>query len=130
MSYKRIHKLPVYRKAVALRTLSREIASFVSYNKNLLTLAQSHSHRDHIADAILTDAILIPQQIAKAESANSLAIRQRSIDFINVMIRNLGSYCTGLEKDGVREKEYLDLLRGEVKSFRQSFKKWRKGLSI
>lgn len=129
MSYERIAKLPVYRQAVALRTMSREIASYVTHNKDLLTLGHSNSLRDHIADSLLTDAILIPQHIARAENSSSLAIRQRSVHFINVMTRNLYAYCKGLEKDGVREREYLDLLRKEVRRFRQSFKKWRKSVS-
>ena len=40
------------------------------------------------------------------------------------MIENINSYCTGLERDGVKEKEYLNLLRIEIKGFRKSFKKW------
>ncbi len=128
MSYHRIKDLPVYRSAVSLRTMSREIASFVTSNKDLLTLCQSNSLRDHIADSLLTDAILIPQQIAKAENSTSEDIRQRSIHFINVMTRNLSSYCLGLEKDGVREREYLDLLRAELKGFRHAFKAWRRSL--
>lgn len=128
MSYQRIKDLPVYRKAVSLRTMSREIASYVTYNKDLLTLCHSSSLRDHIADSLLTDAILIPQQIAKAENSTSEVIRQRCIQFINVMTQNLNAYCRGLEKDGVREREYLDLLRGELKGFRQAFKAWRRSL--
>lgn len=128
MSYQRIKDLPVYRKAVSLRTMSREIASFVTYNKDLLTLCHSNSLRDHIADSLLTDAILIPQQIAKAENTTSLAIRQRSIHFISVMTQNLTSYCLGLEKDGVREREYLDLLRSELKGFQRAFRAWRRSL--
>lgn len=128
MSYQRIKELPVYRQALSLRTMSREIASFVTHNKDLLTLAKSHSLRDHIADSLLTDAILIPQEIARAEGTTSVQIRQRCVHFIQVMTQNLNMYCRGLEHDGVREREYLDLLRSEVKHFRRSFKKWRKGL--
>jgi len=78
-----------------------------------------------MAEALLTDAILIPQQIAKAEYSKSRAERLKSATFINIMIRNINSYCIGLEKDGVKEKEYLNLLRKEIKSFRKSFRKWR-----
>ncbi|NHF57917.1 TIGR03643 family protein [Flavobacteriaceae bacterium TP-CH-4] len=129
MSQKNLTSLPVYGKALELCNMSREIASYVSFNKDLLKLYQSKSLRDHIADALLTDAILIPQQIAQAEQASSYRERMRRASFIGIMIRNINSYCTGLEKDGVREKEYLDLLRAEIKSFRSSFKKWRKALS-
>lgn len=129
MSYKNLRTVPVYRKALDLCNMSREIASFVSYNKDLLKLYQSNSLRDHIADSLLTDAILIPQQIAQAESSGSQAVRIKSATFVGIMIRNILSYCNGLEKDGVKEIEYLNLLRGEIRSFRKSFKKWRKSIT-
>lgn len=109
--------------------MSREIASYVSYNKDLLQLYKSNSLRDVIADSLLTDTILIPQKIALVENTNSYSERRNSITFITIMIRNINSYCTGLEKDGVKEKEYLNLLRTEIQSFGKSFKKWRKTLS-
>jgi hypothetical protein len=111
-----------------LCSISRELASYVSYNKDLLKLYQSNSHRDIIADSLLTDAILIPQKIAQAEWSESHSVRRRSISFINIMTRNILSYCNGLEKDGLKEKEYINLLRNEIKSFRISFKEWRRSL--
>ncbi|WP_149275138.1 hypothetical protein [Pareuzebyella sediminis] len=126
MSYNNLGALPVYRKALELCRMSREIASYVTFNKDLLKLYQSNSLRDAIADSLLTDSILIPQKIASAESSGSHSERLKSATYINIMIRNINSYCTGLEKDGVKEKEYLNLLRKEIKSFRKSFIKWRR----
>lgn len=128
MSYNNLRKVPVYRKALSLCHMSREIASYVTYNKDLLHLYKSNSLRDNMADALLTDAILIPQQIAQAERTECLAVRLKSASFVNVMTGNILSYLNGLEKDGVKEKEYLNLLRKEIRSFRKSFKKWRKSL--
>ncbi len=128
MSQNNFRSIPVYRKALDLCTISREIASFVSYNKDLLKLYQSNSLRDHIADSLLTDAILIPKHIAEAETSDSQADRMKSARFINIMIGNIISYCNGLERDGVKEKEYLNLLRKEIKSFRKTFRIWRKSL--
>ncbi len=129
MTYRSFGSLPVYKKALELRHISREIASYVSFNQNLLKLYQSRSHRDNIADSLLTDAILIPQKIALAEATSCHNERMKIATYINIMIRNINSYCRGLEKDGVKEIEYLDLLRQEVKSFRKSFKLWRASLS-
>lgn len=125
MSYKNLSALPVYRKALELCKISREIASYVTFNKDLLKLYQSNSLRDIIADSLLTDTILIPKKIALAESKGTHSERQKSAVYISIMIRNLMSYCNGLEKDGVKEKEYLNLLRQEIKSFRKTFKSWR-----
>lgn len=130
MPYKNLRTIPVYRKAIDLCAMSREIASFVSQNKDLLHLYKSNSLRDHIADSLLTDAILISQQIARAESSESHAVRLKSASFINIMIRNIISYCNGLENDGLKEREYLDLLRQEILGFSKSFRKWRKSIGI
>ena len=126
MSHKNLKTVPIYRKALKLCIMSREIASYVSFNKDLLKLYKSHSLRDIIAEALLTDTILIPKQIAEVEYSDSQSVRLKNLTYINIMIRNINSYCTGLEKDGVREKEYLNLLRMEIKGFRKSFKEWRK----
>ena len=129
MAYKNFRNIPVYQKALELGKMSRAIASYVSYNKDILKLYQSNSHRDNIAGSLLTDTILIPEKIALVENSSSYSERTRTLTFINIMIRNINSYCTGLEKDGVKEKEYLNLLRTEIKSFRRSYKKWRNTLS-
>jgi hypothetical protein len=128
MSPKGISQLPVYRKAIELQTMSQAIAFCVAGRKDFLTLYSSDSLRDKVTEALLTDTGLIRKQIALAASTHSHHIRRGSLQFISIMIRNLNSYCRGLEKDGVRESEYLDLMQSELRSFRKSFKAWRKSL--
>lgn len=124
MSRKNLRTVPIYRKSLELCEMSREIASYVTFNKDLLKLYKSNSLRDIIADSLLTDAILIPQKIAQTEFSMCADEKIKNVSFINIMIRNINSYCTGLERDGVKEKEYVNLLRNELLSFRKSFKKW------
>ena len=119
MSKKNLSMIPLYRKALNLCEISREIASYVSFNKDLLHLYQSNSHRDIIANSLITDAILIPQKIELAERSKSYTTRLKSALFVYMMTRNILSYCNGLEKDGVKDKEYLNLLRKEIRSFRE-----------
>lgn len=126
MSSKNLGAIPVYQKALELREISKALASYVSVQTNVLSRCRSMSLRDTIADSLVNDTVLIPEQIAQAEYAQSYAERLSSASFINIMIRNINSYCLGLEKDGVKEKEYLNLLRAEIKSFRKSFTKWRR----
>ena len=125
MAYRSLKNLPIYRKALELCTMSREIASYVSLNKDLMRLYESKSLRDIMANSILTDSILIPQRIAQVEYSNCNSERIETISYINIIIRNINSYCLGLEKDGVKETEYINLLRAEIKSFRKFYKKWK-----
>ncbi len=125
MSHKNLKQLPIYTKAMELCFMSREIVSYVSFNKDLLKLYESNSLRDCIANSLLTDAILIPQKIAQVEFSQCSSERMHTISFINIMIRNINSYLLGLEKDGVKEVEYLNLLRAEIRSFRKHYRRWR-----
>ncbi|CAN0601919.1 unnamed protein product, partial [Ectocarpus sp. 12 AP-2014] len=49
MAYRSLKHLPIYRKALELCTMSREIASYVSFNKDLVRLYESKSLRDIMA---------------------------------------------------------------------------------
>lgn len=124
MSSKNLGSIPVYQKAESLYEISRHLVSYISFNKDLVKLYQSRSLRDNIANSLLTDTRLISKNMAQALSSKSYQDRLRSAKMISVMIRNINSYCLGLEKDGVKEKEYLNLLRKEIRGFRVSFKKW------
>ena len=129
MSSKNLRTVPVYIKALSLCEISRHIASYISFNKDVLKMYQSNSLRDNIVGSLVTDTSLISKKIAQAEYSKSHAEQINNATFINTMIQNINSYCTGLEVDGVKEKEYLNLLRQEIRSFRKSFKKWKGSLS-
>nr|WP_298928402.1 hypothetical protein [uncultured Allomuricauda sp.] len=121
-----LNSLGVYRKSLALRDLSEAVASYFSYNRDMLSLRKYDSFRDDITQSLMTDAVLITKEVEQAALSNSYSVRMKSLTFINIMTRNILAYCNGLERDGVKEKEYLNLLRKEIKVFRSSFKKWRK----
>lgn len=125
MSYSNLGAIPVYKKALELREISRALGSYLSFNKDFVRLCSSNSLRDNIVGLLITDSSSIPEQIAEAEKSESYAQQLESVNLITILLRNINSYCNGLEKDGVQEKEYLNLLRSELSSFRESFKKWR-----
>ena len=130
MPYKNLTSLTVYQKALDLTAMSREIASYFSYNKDLMKLYESRSLRDAIADSIVQDADLIPEHIAQAVRSNSNSARLKYVGLTQIMIRNILSYCNGLEHDGVKEKEYINLFRKEIGSFRRSLNSWLKTIRL
>jgi len=128
MSNSSYNTLPVYKKSIALRDLSNAIAAHFSQDSSLFKIKRSSGLRQHIANSLFVDSRLISKQIEQAETSDSHEVRMKSALFINVITRNIKSYCNGLEHDGVKELEYLHLLRKELKSFRSSYKQWRKSL--
>ncbi len=120
--------LPIYQKSLEIRDISSAMASYFSNDSTFFKLKKTASLRENIARSLFTDSNLISQQIQQAATSSSYETRMQSVSFINIITRNLASYCNGLDYDGVKEKEYVNLLRRELKSFRKSFKQWRKSL--
>ncbi len=120
--------LPVYQRSLALRDLSNAVARYFSHDSEVFQKERSASLRKIIADALITDASLIPSAIESVYQTNSSSGKLKNATFIHIITRNILSYCNGLEKDGVEEKEYINLLRREIRTFRKSFKQWRKAL--
>ncbi|NNM18800.1 MAG: hypothetical protein HKP24_09575 [Croceitalea sp.] len=119
---------PVYQKSLVLKDLSSAVATYFAYDGDFFNLKRTSALRDDIAYSLMTDANLITSTFEQAYLAESDAVRNKSAKFINIMTRNIWSYCNGLEHDGVKEREYLNLLRREIKLFRAAFKQWRKSL--
>ena len=120
--------LPVYQKSLALRDMSKAVARYFSYESGVFQNGKTAGLRAIIANSLITDAALIPSAIEKVYQTNSDSGKLKNATFIHIITRNILSYCNGLEKDGVKEKEYLNLLRKEIRTFRKSFTQWRKSL--
>lgn len=120
--------LPVYKNSLALRDLSDALGHYFSAEQKTFS-PKKLGLRAVIGEALMSDAQLLPITIEKVYNSKSPNYRLQNATFINIITRNIISYCNGLEKDGVKEKEYIQLLRKELKTFRTSFKQWRKSLS-
>lgn len=127
MENKGFDALPVYKNSLVLRDLSDALGHYFSLEQNPFS-SRSMGLRADIAESLITDASLLPLTIEETYKSKSINYRLKNATFINIITRNIISYCNGLEKDGVKEKEYLQLLRRELKTFRKSFKQWRKSL--
>lgn len=121
-------ELPVYQKSLALKDLSNAIANYFSSDTDFFNCSKKSGLRTDIAKALFVDATLISNTIQESLITKSGAARNKNLVFISIMTRNILSYCNGLEKDGVKEKEYINLLRREIRSFRSHFTKWRKSI--
>lgn len=118
----------MYRKSLEICDTSQAVSAYFASEKTLLTLSRFAPLRQEIALSLVNDALLIPKSVSEIFNSKTKEHRLQQLSLINIMMKNLLSYCNGLEKDGVKEKEYLNLLRSEIISFKKAFKIWRKSL--
>lgn len=121
------HYNPVYRQSLAVADVGQAVAHYFS-NDQPSRLKKYAALRAEIAHGIFTDALLIPKTIEGITLAKPKKHLKSQLTYTSVIIKNLYIYCNGLERDGAKEKEYINLLRHEVGNLKKAFKIWRKSL--
>ncbi len=115
---------PLYLHALALGDISQAIAQYVEYKYETLNGSGFVHLQAEIAEAIRNDSRLIQQNTAEIAGLESRGRLGANLRFLRTLGKNLLSYCNGLEYHGLKEREYIQLLRREVKLYRRALKHW------
>lgn len=121
---KRFHNLLVYRKALEIFRVSRAIACSVSENSNILEMKTSTQLSHRFAEELVIQSLRLAPDLAVVHNANCRDSRIKGAKKIEKAIRKLLTRCKKLEYQGVREKEFLNLLKTEILHFEQLFAEW------
>lgn len=120
-------KLPVFQKAIEIEELVRHITSSVEKT--------DIDFKDTYRESMVTDnirylrenAMIIPSKIAGASSEDQIYdLRMENAAIIRKAARELITDARGIQMNGFKDIEYLDLLRKEVEEFRILFAEWVK----
>lgn len=121
---KKFHNLLVYRKALEIFRVSRAIACSLSESKNIFELETSTEVSHRFAGQLVTQSLRLAPQLAIVQNAACRDSRIKGAQRIQKASRKLLAKCRKLEFHGVREKEFLDLLKAEILHFEQLFAEW------
>lgn len=115
---------PIYRKALEIFTLSKNISQFLVYDMSELnTQGEEHSDIYFTGDIIQKSVSLFPE-IVNAESKLFSEEKQKhaaSLEHLTILLYN---NCLRLEKSAPKGKEFLKLLRNELKRFKKMQGVW------
>ncbi len=116
--------LPVYNKALEIFRVSRAIACSISDNKNVLEMSLSANFNHQFAGEIVSDSLQLAPGLATVQCTSNSLLRLRRAKQIRKALNRILSGCKKLEFDGVREKEFLSILRSEIHQFDHLFSEW------
>lgn len=125
-NHEQVKKMPIYKKAWEIMTLSDKISESVN-SQNVETL--DDFKRDMLkqyTQYIRANAMIIPAKISGAEASELYDLRMENAAIIRKAAREIMTDCTGLRISGYKEIDYLELLRGEIEEFRILFAEWVK----
>lgn len=122
--YKRVQDLPVYKKAVEIFSISRELVRLSSSDKNLLELQVSKEKRDRISNNMLSASLALAPRIALVESSADPTVRLSSLRFLQRETGRLQRYCEEMEHRNSHSQAFVLRLKQELTQFRTLQSKW------
>lgn len=118
------YQLPAYRKALEIFRISRAVAAFFSEDKNVLEMQVSTNPQHQVAGLLIDESLQLAPGIASAACAPNPASRLERIQKLKRAAKNIRQQCKNLEFSGVKEIEFLGLLRKEIHQFEKMLSDW------
>lgn len=121
---KPVNELPVYKKAIELFTLSRELVHKIAEDKGILELGRSKDRLEKLAAHMLSTSLGLAPRIAMVESTKDPRVRIDSLRAIQHATGSLKQYCDHLESRNTSSGTLLAKLRTEIDHFRNLQSRW------
>ena len=113
-----IKDLIIYQKSLDIFKLSRYIASYITYDKDILSMYTSKKHLDKYADKLVIDALGLVPKIVETENETNQIQKLKYAKSLRFFIDRLYVNTKHLETTKSNGSDFLKLLRVELKKLR------------
>ncbi|MBP1221608.1 hypothetical protein [Flavobacterium sp. 1355] len=115
-----IQKMPIYQKAEQIFQLTQGMVQIVPPENEFL--------QQTVVKFMMENAMIIPTKIAGAEGVDLYDLRMENAVMIRKAARELYVQVGSLRfEKGIRDKDYIELLRNTIEEFRFLFIEWVEG---
>ncbi len=115
---------PIYEKAQQIFFLSRNISNYLTYDLTPLHKNGSENEYIYFTGDIVQQSVSLAPHILKAESQLFSEEKQRYAATVTRLTNMLYKNCDRLEHANSNGKEFLQLLRNELKKFKKLQRTW------
>ena len=116
--------LPIYKKALEIFSLSQKISSYLSYDLTPLRQDGTEDQDIYFSGDIVQQSELLGPEIIKAESETFSEKKYKHADTVKRLTILLHRNCKRLEKSNSNGKDFLPILRKELKKFSKLQRHW------
>ncbi|MBT8318269.1 MAG: hypothetical protein HKP59_11650 [Lutibacter sp.] len=121
-SEQNINQLIIYKKSLDIFKLSREVASYITDDKDMISMYRSGNKSDNYADNLVMNAFRLVPKIVEVETQNSKRLKLKSAKSLKYFIDRIYHDCMTLENTKIQGKDFVHLLRRELKHLRKIHK--------
>ncbi|APG61404.1 hypothetical protein LPB144_06970 [Christiangramia salexigens] len=115
---------PAYQKALEIFRISRAVASYFSGDKHVLEMNISSSSQHRLAGFLVTDSLQLAPGVASALSEGNQQTKLKRLKSLRKAVLTLKIRCRKLEFSGIKETEFVHLLRKEIAQFEKLITDW------
>lgn len=119
-----LFELPIYKKAMEIIILSRSISTYI--NQDLMYLKEDGTEDPNIyfSGDIVQQSVSLAPEIVNAELERHSEKKYRHIDSLERLTSMLHKTCKRLESCNSNGKDYVPLLKGELRKFKTLQRSW------
>lgn len=123
-----LNQLVIYQKSLVIFKLARHIASYISNDKSVMAMYLSMNKIDKYADNLVMNALRLVPKIVETECQENPYLKLKYAKSLRYFIDGLYQNCLQLESTKIQGKDFVKLLRKELKKLRQIHKNYVKSL--
>jgi hypothetical protein len=123
-----INQLVIYQKSLYIFKLARRITSYVTNDKDILSMYMSDKRSCRYADNLLMNALGLVPKIVETECQENPSLKLKYAQSLRYFIDGLYQNCLQLESTKIQGKDFVRLLRKELRHLRKIHKHYVKSL--
>ncbi|WP_178983741.1 hypothetical protein [Winogradskyella helgolandensis] len=116
--------LPIYKKAMDIIVLSRSISTYLNQDLAYLNADGTEDNNIYFSGDIVQQSSNLAPQIISVERESCSDKKSKHLASLDYLTTRLYSNCKKLEKANSNGRDYLPILRGELKKFRKLQRTW------
>lgn len=123
-----LNQLVIYQKSLDIFKLARRIASYITNDKAMLSMYLSVNKIDKYADNLVMNAFGLVPKIVETECQENPYLKLKYAKSLRYFIDGLYQNCLQLENTKIQGKDFVRLLRKELRHLRKIHKHYVKSL--
>ncbi|MCA0133725.1 hypothetical protein [Winogradskyella alexanderae] len=116
--------LPIYRKAMDIILISRSISTYLNQDLSYLNADGTEDTNIYFTGDIVQQSTSLAPEIINAERERHSDKKLKHFERLNRITSKLYSNCRRLERSKSNGRDYLPILRGELKKFKKLQRSW------
>ena len=119
-----LSELPVYKKAIEIFALSQNISTYLTHDLSGLTVDGSEDNNIYFSGDIVQQSVSLAPEILNVELERHSNRKYKHVASLKRLTNMLYKNSYRLERSNSNGKDFLPILRSELKKFKQLQRIW------